>query len=194
MTEDPGAWPDRVFALIKFFRNEAYLDALIGGTIYANTPEHYRLHDAPGVSDVHESVGFTYRAERNDPKPKLLIDGHEIKDLTSATMRFAGKKDAWLHSWVALAVPTSETALRELVRDLRRLQSEFGPHYAVVGGGDKVAELLARVSALTEHEVALRPVAYSDEVELQSPTCKRLQYQYQREVRFLIRRVQRPPD
>lgn len=179
-------WPDGVFALVKFFRSEEHLDALIAGTIYANTPEYYRLHKASGVSDVHESVGFAYRAERNDPVPRLLIDGREIRDVAAATMRFGTRKDAWLHSWIAIAIPPSEAALGELVRDLQRLQGEFGPHYAVVGGGDKVGELVRRVTALTEHNVDLLPVTYSDDVQLQSPTCKRLQYQYQREVRFLI--------
>jgi hypothetical protein len=174
-----------VYALLKFSPNERFLDDLVGGTIYANTPEFYRLHDAPGVSDHHESVAFTFREKRKDPTPKLVVGDRELTDLTALTVRFDGGKDAWLHSWTAVTLPRDEISLRSLVQDLRRVQAECGPHYVVVPAV-KINELMKRIAALTASKVAMRAVAYSDEMKDSSPVCKRKSFEYQREVRFLI--------
>lgn len=44
--------------LIKFFREEKKLDALINGCFYCNTPEFYRNSGYEGVSDKFESCFF----------------------------------------------------------------------------------------------------------------------------------------
>jgi hypothetical protein len=67
----------------------------------------------------------------------------------------------------------------------RRLQREFGPYYAVLPAWN-VRAFQTRVQEVSGKRVLIRAVSYSDDLSLQSPVCKRMQYAYQREVRFLI--------
>jgi len=93
--------------IVKFYRNEEYLDEFLAGKLYCNTPEYYRLHDGEGVSDPNESITASYRPERGDPKPTMHIAGKPISPdrIGRLTVRGTGRKDRWLHCWTRLTVP-----------------------------------------------------------------------------------------
>jgi hypothetical protein len=90
--------PSTVFAgLVKFFRDERHLDELIGGLLYCNTPEHYRMSAAEGIGDQHEACMRSYRQSRGDGAMRVTIDGEEIDEITAVTVHRGGKSDMWLH-------------------------------------------------------------------------------------------------
>lgn len=173
------------FGLVKFFRNEEYLEQLLNGILYCNTPEFYRQHDAEGVSDLHESCTHAYRSERGDAPVKLLIDGKPLEGLVNATLRTTGLDDRWLHCWTCLRAPGDEDQLKSLVDDLERIRRELGLQYAYIRP-DRLHPFIDRLQALTEHPVAGYEVKYSEDSLKWSPICKRENYRYQREYRFMV--------
>ena len=177
--------PGTVWGIVKFFKDEEHLDALLSGHLCCNTPEYYRLHDEQGISDHHESVTHAYRKERDDAKPKLYIGGHAIEGLNRITLRAAGYKDGWLHCWSILKMPDDDVGLAVLVRDIDQLREEFGVHYAYVLP-DKVPLFLERLQSATSHRILAREVCYSSDSLEWSPFCKAQPFSYQREFRILV--------
>lgn len=173
------------FGLVKFFRNEKYLEQLLDGMFYCNTAEFYRQHDSEGVSDLHESCTHAYRSERGDAPIKLLIDGKPLEGLVNATLRVAGLDDRWLHCWTCLRAPGDEDQLESLVNDLEQIRREFGVNYAYIRP-DRVRPFIEHLQTLTEHPVVGYEVEYSEDSLKWSPLCKSEKYRYQREYRFMV--------
>jgi len=165
--------------IIKFFKNEDYLAQLLGGKLYCNTPEYYRLNDEKGVSDRFECCTWSFRESRGDTGAKIVVDGHTIQGLTNVTIRSTGMKDRWLHCWTRLLMPQDETQLEQLVADLRRVRSEFGLHYAYIPEF-KIKSFIERIKGMTTHKVGAGNVIYSEDSTDWSPICKSIAYQYQR--------------
>jgi hypothetical protein len=176
---------NKMIGIIKFFNDESYLDSLISGTFYCNTPEFYRQSKVEGVSDKNESCLFSYRGERGDDKIVLEFNGLEIKNIKSLTAHNPSPRDAWLHCWMALEIPKTDEELEALERDVLRLQIEFGRSYAFISS-DKIAPFLNAIQILTPLQVTARKVDYCDKAINWSPICKDISYSYQREFRFLI--------
>jgi|GEM_PF-1247438 len=174
-----------LFGIIKFFKNEEYLNQLCGGKLFCNTPEFYRLHNEKGISDPFESCAWSYRRGRGDEPAKVVIDGHKIDGLSSVTFRSNGIKDSWLHCWTALAEPKDDIELLNLVNDLNRIRSEFGLNYAYIPPS-KIKPFIDYIQSMTTHHVNAGMVSYSNKRTDWSPACKSTNYEYQREYRILI--------
>lgn len=175
-----------MIGIFKFFRNESFLDALISGTLYCNTPESYRLSNLEGVSDLNESCLFTFRPERGDENISLEINGKKISNIKRLTAYNPGLRDGWLHCWMALEIPKNDDELEALKIDVHRLQKEFGRNYAFISY-EKIEPFLNILKNLfAEHHVVAGKVAYSEKSTDWSPSCKAILYSYQREFRFII--------
>ncbi len=174
-----------MIGIIKFFKDESYLDSLISGTLYCNTPEFYRQSNTEGVSDKNESCLRSYRKERGDEKVVLEFNGVEIKNIKNFTAHNPGLREAWLHCWMTLELPETDEELEVLEKDILRLQVEFGRSFAFITY-DKIVPFLKAIQSLTPLQIAAWKVNYSDKAIDRSPTCKDISYSYQREYRFLI--------
>lgn len=177
--------PRPFVALVKFFRDQRHLSAFMDGTLYCNTPEHYRLSNEEGVSDHDESCALSYRESRGDKPLELQLDGHAIDGIQSLSLHADTIRDAWLHCWVALEIPKTEQDLLRQIEDLNRIRREFGTSYVVLPH-PKVMEFVAIVTRTTEHPVWHGQVRYSDKRIEWGPRCKSTRYSYQREYRFLV--------
>lgn len=186
---DAGAGERRVTfraaGLIKFFREERHLEALLDGTLYCNTPEYYRLSASPGAGDRDESCTHSYRESRGDPPISLSIGDMNIDGLTEFTLYRGPIKDAWLHCWVAFQIPPDDEGLNRLVVDLNRMRTEFGPHFAFMPASS-VKPFTERVQKLTPLKVMRGPVRYSENRSEWSVACKSRNFEYQREFRFVL--------
>jgi len=174
-----------VFGLIKFFKNEDYLSQLCSGKLFCNTPEYYRIHTEIGVSDHFESCSWSFRHSRSDTGAKIAVGGHSIEGLTNVTIRATGMKDSWLHCWTTLVVPQDEVELDILVKDICRIRSEFGLHYAYIPPSN-INPFFDHIKTLTPYEVRAGSATYSEKPSDWSPACKSTNYRYQREFRFLF--------
>jgi hypothetical protein len=173
--------------LIKFFSNEEYLDQLISGIFYCNTPEYYRLCALEGVGDNNKCCMRSFRKERGDAAPKLTFGGHEISGLTAVTMHVAGQGDMWLHCWTALEIVDDADRLRKLAKNLNKLRSEFGHQYVFLPK-DKIKDFVLRLQSVTNLEIHHGKVSYSSNHQDWSVRCKSEKYLYQSEYRFVVGR------
>ena len=171
---------------VKFFRTEAYLDQLLAGTPYCNTPEYYRLNPEPGVSDHNESCISSYRPRRGDAPPTIQAGDKLVPPelIAGATIRRSGLNDRWLHCWTCITVPEPGEDPAMIGRDLLRLRREFGGHYAFVlpSQFDAFAHRVQELAA----DVAWGPVRYTANRDEWSPMCKSDALAYQHELRFLF--------
>lgn len=175
-----------MIGILKFFSNESFLDALISGTLYCNTPESYRLSKLEGVSDLNESCLFSFRPERGDDDISLEINGKKISNIKRMTAHNPGLREGWLHCWMALEIPRNDDELETLKIDVTRLQKEFGRNYAFISY-DIIEPFLNIIKSLfPEHHVVAGKVAYSQKSTDWSPSCKAISYSYQREFRFIV--------
>ena len=174
-----------MIGLIKFFSNDSFLDALIDGTLYCNTPEFYRKSELEGVSDLNESCLFSYRPERGDDEIILQVNGVEIQGVKRLTAYNPGLRDAWLHCWMVLDIPKTDEELIALKEDVLRLQTEFGRNYAFIRY-DSITPFLNALKTLTDHRVVAGKVAYSANSTDCGPHCKDISYSYQKEFRYLV--------
>ncbi len=74
--------------LIKFFRNEEFLDKLIAGRMHCQTPETYRLSNMEGVSDRAESCVESWRPARGGSAFEVTINNHVLpfEDIAALTI------------------------------------------------------------------------------------------------------------
>ena len=180
-----GEKPERrLMCLIKFFSKQKYLDDLLGGILYCNTPEFYRLYDGAGVGDKSESCIFSYRKHRDIQAPVLKINDHIVDGLVSMTVHGNRIKDSWLHCWFAFYLPETDEEFYSQIEDLNRVREECGQYFAVLAG-----EHISKVAGAIEkkgHKTQFGKVSYSDQKIDWSAQCKSSDYGYQREFRFLI--------
>ena len=175
--------PNECLGLVKFFRNETYLDKLISGTFHCQTPETYRLHEMEGVSDKFESCTFSYRKTRNDPSVPIKINGIELHNLLEMTVHNADEGDSWLNCWLLLRMPADENELESLKKDIALMKKQFGVHYAYISPPNlsKVLEILRKNSEKTLYRGEVR---YCEDKNEWGIFCKSPSYAYQREYRF----------
>lgn len=169
--------------LLKFFRSEEYLNQLVGGLLYCNTSEFYRLSREEGQSDPYESCVHAYRRNRGDAETRIEINGLPLPPLTAATMYGGDLKDTWTHCWFALDAPENEDELIPLTADLDRVRKEFGSQYVFLYA-EHMAEFVQRAKSLYNEKLRHGRVIYSDDNEKWSVGCKSIGYSYQREYRF----------
>lgn len=174
---------NKFLGLVKFFRDESFLDKLISGCLYCKTPENYRLDKLEGVSDKFESCQYSYRTARNDSPVTASLAGQELEGLLDITIHKGVDHDSWLHCWMSLRIPKDQKSLDELKADVKRLKSEFGSSYAFIPAG-KLAEFVALLQRISDKELWCKEVIYSHDKGQWSSECKGVDYSYQREYRF----------
>lgn len=173
------------YGLIKFFSKQKYLEDLINGKVYCNTPEYYRFSKYEGVSDVNESCRVAYRKERDDDPIKVTVEGKKLRSVISATIRNGRHRDSWLHCWFLLYFSNNYHSIQKLKSDVERIKKEFGGYMAFVASYH-IEELEKRLNNSSPHPVKSTPVLYTDDESIWSNKCKKSSYSYQREFRFLI--------
>ncbi|WP_033570615.1 hypothetical protein [Dickeya undicola] len=176
---------NQFLGLIKFFRNEDFLEKLIEGCFYCIPPEVYRLAKQEGVSDKFESCSFSYRKSRGDDDIKLKINDIELKGVHGVTVHNAQQRDAWMHCWFTLRLPKDENSLSQLIQDIEKMKYQFGGHYAFIPPLN-LKELLERLKKHSKLPFSSSEVKYTGESSLWGNTCKSLEYSYQREYRFIF--------
>lgn len=181
-----------LYGLLKFFRNEDYLDSFIDGTVHFSTPETFRLSQEEGVGDADESASATYRRGRGDEDEWEIRAKNDdgtwtsIPGVQSITIRNTGQPDRWLHCWMELGFEGSDDGLERLGSDLERVLDAFGRNYVFIPA-KHIASLMDRLrDAAPEADLGLFKVKYSDEPHRLGPYCKRVEYAYQREVRIML--------
>ncbi|MGC9402860.1 hypothetical protein ACP43V_10440 [Vibrio genomosp. F10 str. 9ZC157] len=176
----------QVLGLVKFFRNEEYLDKLIEGCFHCTPPEVYRLANLEGVSDKFESCRYSYRDQRKDPKFNLKICGIDLSRVArEVTITNGFEHNSWMHCWFLLKMPSDESTLDELRSDIARMKSEFGEHYAFVPI-TKFASFVERLKKNSSKELFYGEVQYDHDKSNWGNLCKSNLYSYQREFRFLF--------
>lgn len=171
--------------LVKFFRDLNHLDALMTGSVYCSTPEYYRQSKVLGTSDTHESCVHAYRSSRGDPTLVVNVDDVAIQGIADITIRGSLKKEMWLHCWASLEIPADKAGLIQLITDFKRMQSEFGFHYAVIPHSN-IKLFVKRLEEISRSNVAHGLIRYSEKKQDWSLICKSNEYAYQREYRFAI--------
>ena len=152
---------EKLIGIIKLFGNDSFLESLIAGTLYCNTPEVYRQSNLEGVSDRNESCLFSFRPERGDEEIILEVNGIRIKEIKSLTAHNPGVPEAWLHCWTTFEIPETDEELIALKKDVLRLQTEFGRNYVFIRD-DRITSFLNTITTLTDHRVIARKVVYSE--------------------------------
>jgi hypothetical protein len=174
---------NQFLGLVKFFRDESYLDKLISGCFYCKTPESYRLDKLEGVSDKFESCLFSYRTERSDSPIIVELNGEKVDGVVGVTIQKENDHDSWLHCWMSLRIPKDEESLEQLKNDIKRLKSEFGTYYAFIPA-NKLSAFVTLLNEISHQPLWCKEVVYSSDKNLWSPECKAAEYSYQREYRF----------
>jgi hypothetical protein len=176
---------NQLIGLIKFFRNEDFLDKLVNGTFYCRPPEVYRLDEQEGISDKFESCNFSYRKSRKDDEIILHINDRKITEHTSLTVRKKADKDSWMHCWFSLRLPQNEKSLDQLKLDIVKMKREFGGLFAFIPA-PSIGGFLDLIEELSPLPMVCDEVEYSADNSHWGSLHKSLDYSYQREFRLLF--------
>lgn len=171
--------------LIKFFRRFDHLNHFLDGYLYCNTPEYYRTSKDVGVSDKNESCHLSIRSQRGDTPFEVEVDGVVIGPASDITVR-QGRKEGWLHCWVALIVPSTDKEFKKFSNDLIKLKEEFGPHYVFINA-EQSHDFARRIKESVNTTVETFAIEYTEnKFTGQSIQTKSIEYSYQREFRFVF--------
>ncbi|MGS0498702.1 hypothetical protein ACU8V4_16510 [Pseudoalteromonas mariniglutinosa] len=171
--------------LVKFFRNENFLDSLLSGCFHCTPPEIYRMDNQEGISDRFESCGFSYRKDRGDEPVILNIGGMNIEDSLGITIHNRKEKDAWMHCWFTLRLPDSPAALEKLKADIKKMKEQFGQYYAFIPAPN-LKPFVEKLQILSDKAMIWGEVEYCGDKSKWGNLVKGLDYSYQREYRFLF--------
>lgn len=179
----------RIAGLLKFFDSGKYLDDLLAGTVFFNTPEHYRWSGKEGQGDPHESCAFSYRKDRGDAPVQLKFADNSNPEVLALTMLNGGRKPGWLHCWTAIMVPAYHADLLQLKADLNRIRTVFGTRYVFLPA-ERITEFAQRIKqavpTTSEDVLDFGLVEYSVSKDDRGVWCKPTDYAYQREARFVL--------
>ena len=176
---------NQFIGLIKFFRNEDFLDKLCSGLFYCNSPEEYRLNNQEGIGDPMESCIHSYRLSRNDSEIVLEINGHALTGVERLTLHNSNNRDSWLHCWFELRIPSDQEALDSLNANIERMKKEFGDNFAFIPA-PKLKPLVELIQKHSEHPLYCDSVKYSSNSSDWGNLCKSTKFSYQNEYRFLF--------
>lgn len=176
---------NQFIGLVKFFRNEKFLDDLISGCFHCTPPEVYRLDKQEGVSDKYESCAYSYRKERGDEPITVTVGDIDISDAIGITVYNRTDKDAWMHCWFTLRLPKDQEALDKLKNDVVKMKNQFGKHYAFIPAPN-LKPLVSKLKKLSEKPLFCGEVEYTGDKSKWGSLVKSLDYSYQREYRFLF--------
>lgn len=177
---------DWAHGLIKWGKRE-YLECLVQGALYLNTPEYYRVNAGKFFGDKSESCTNSYRAGRDETPPMLLGgDGVQLSalHLTAMTVYGVTSPSFYLHCWSMVSAWRNTAELNDLAADLQRQREELGPCFVALRARD-IETLLARIQTV-EPDAWCSAVKYSPDPNSQGCACKYPQVSWQREFRFLV--------
>ncbi len=181
--------PDQFLGLVKFFRNEAFLDSLIDGRFHCTPPEVYRLDKQEGVSDRCESCAYSFRQERGERCSTQIKIGDDIykleNEVFSITALNHNQHNSWMHCWFSLRMPKDHEALEQLKRDIKKMKTQFGSDYAFLPAAN-LTTLIQSLQELSSKPMYYGEVEYSSDKSKWGNLCKASEYSYQREYRFLF--------
>ena len=184
---------------LKFFRNKEYIEPLLKGEFYCNTPAYYRANYEPGVGDRQEGVMYAASQKEGGVDPSYRFAGSTIgellKDADKPPARDFDKLEivrmdqtyepGWLQCWFVFTLPKDPRDLGPLATDLHRVRQEFGTDYVFMTS-EGVHAVLKRAEEAGIKPMRAAKVGYSDEHLLNSIICKRMAFAYQREFRFIF--------
>lgn len=171
--------------LIKFFREQKHLEMFLDGDIYCNTPEYYRLADAPGISDRNESCNICVRKSRNDLPLEMEVAGKYAGEATDFILR-SGRAEGWVQCWAILNVPKNDLEFDILTESFNRLKNEFGPYYLHVKP-EQSHEMLSRMTSSLDINIEAKQVAYEEYPILGDSIFKKSnRFSYQNEYRIVF--------
>ena len=178
-------WTKKVVALIKWGKCE-HLEKLVQGKLYLNTPEYYRINADKSFGDKFESCAYSYRQERDQFAPVLFKNGVQLSQVhpTSATIYSATDRSFYLHCWSIVSAWNDFRRHERMLADLKKQQEQLGPCFVALRSGN-IGKLLKRIQRM-EPNADCSHVEYSDDPNRQSCVCKRTQFSWQREFRFLV--------
>ena len=176
---------NQFLGLVKFFRNEDFLDSLREGCFHCTPPEIYRLDKQEGVSDKFESCAYSYREERGDTPIIVKFGDTEISDALELTIHNLKGKDAWMHCWFSLRLPKDQEALEKLKDDVAKMKEQFGAHFAFIPA-QNLKPLVSKLKELNDKPIFCGEVEYTGDISKWGNLVKALDYSYQREYRFLF--------
>jgi hypothetical protein len=159
----------------------------MNGIIYCNTPEFYRTLSSPGISDYNENAFHTIRTQRGDHIESITINDIEINplSLTHLTISRPNSPHGWMHCWTIFRFPSSESELKQLDKDLRRIRSEFGYNYVFLPA-THFNEFVQRISRETNDLIFFGAVHYKEHFPIDTAIIKATTFAYQREFRFVF--------
>ena len=187
-------------AYLKFVGEEQWLQDLKSGKFYCNTPKYYRNRYEAGVGDSQEAVAYSGGfAQSGSVDPNAMIGPVSVGQMLSQTglpnpsaiqnleitLTKEGHEHGWLHCWFVIDEVRDGFQLASLLTDLHRVREEFGCNYAILNV-EGYSKLLRRFEECGIAQVRTARVGYSDNRFHTGIACKRLQYQYQREFRFVF--------
>ncbi len=190
-------------AFLTFFREERYLQDLMAGKFYCNTPKYYRLNYERGVGDSQESVSYSgglALGNKVDPDERIgpvtigqMLKGSgapaadQINDL-EITMTTEGREHGWLHCWFSVDELQDAHQMASFLNDLHRVREEFGHSYVILNAHG-YQKLMERFEHCGVAPIRIARVGYSDSRFHNGIGCKRLEYSYQREFRFVFSNI-----
>lgn len=179
---------------IKFFSNLDYANDLMNGRFFCNTTGYYRDCKFEGIGDVHESVSY-----HGAYIPELRIGHITLESMVNSTqfpieetngnitvsLNKEGFEQGWLHCWFVFDLIDEVHSLVPLLNDLQRIRQEFGVNFVSFRTQD-LGLIVERLSKVTDDKIRTSRVGYSDNRMVQNIACKRAEYSYQREFRFVL--------
>ncbi len=176
---------NQFLGLVKFFRNEDFLDRLRNGCFHCTPPEVYRLDKQEGVSDKFESCAYSYREERGDLPITVKLGYIDISDALGLTIHNRKEKHAWMHCWFSLRLPKDQKALENLRDDVAKMKEQFGAYFAFIPAHN-LQSLVSKLQDLSDKSLFFGEVEYTGDKSKWGNLVKALDYSYQREYRFLF--------
>ncbi|CED59837.1 putative uncharacterized phage protein [Moritella viscosa] len=171
--------------LVKFFREISHLEMFLDGKLYCNTPEYYRLADAPGISDRNESCHISLRAVRNDPEWEMEVSGESVGKVSNFIIR-SGRADGWIQCWTVLNFPKDDQTFDTLIDNFKKLKQEFGPYYIFVNP-ENSHKMIDRIKYSLGVDLQAKQVEYEDYPILGDSIYKKtLNFSYQNEFRIVF--------
>jgi len=176
---------NQFLGLVKFFKNEDFLDSLRNGCFHCTPPEVYRLDKQEGISDKFESCAYSYREERGDSPITIKFGDTNISDALGLTVHNRTEKDAWMHCWFSLRLPKDQKALVKLKGDVTKMKKQFGTNFAFIPA-QNLKPLVSKLKELSVKPLFCGEVEYTSDKSKWGNLVKSLDYSYQREYRFLF--------
>lgn len=163
--------------LIKYGKKK-YIEKILDGCFYCNTPEYFRKDNNNGRGDKFENT------KRYQKKILITSEYPELK-VNYKELTIHHEKDRYLHCWTMFQIPKDTEELEKFVFEHNKMIREFEADSFVFLPADKFIELEKKISTTIKH-FGYAPIKYVDSSEKCNMFAKRKIYSYQNEFRFVF--------